>query len=145
MAIVINNVTKDNVIVNNSQIDKVYANNVLVWENWKSWSDSASTYKEGYPNPPMYATVATGSNIRVTYATAVGYKAYVEGEYGQVKIEAYYNGSWHELAKSDYGFSESSCSWSGDLVCEQIRANYSYNLARYEGCSIKASGLKKGS
>ena len=93
----------------------------------------------------MYATVTTGSNIRVTSATAVGSKAYVEGEYGKIRIEAYYNGSWHELAISDDGFSECSCSWSGDLVCEQIRAHYEYNLARYEGCSINVSGLKKGS
>lgn len=42
MAIVINGSNKGNFIANNKQLQKVYANGVLVWENWKPWSDGAS-------------------------------------------------------------------------------------------------------
>lgn len=42
MSIVVNGSNKGNFIANNKQLQKVYANGVLVWENWKPWSNSAS-------------------------------------------------------------------------------------------------------
>ena len=144
MAIVVNNSVKSNFIANNKQLDKVYANGVLVWENWKPWSDSASTYKDNYPNSPIYATINAGSNIIVKNIKATAEKAFYDGEYGDVHIEVYYGGEWHELAKSDGSMSYCECSWSGEIRCEQIRANFGFQVYRWAKCAIEASGIKKG-
>ena len=144
MAIVINGSNKGNFIANNKQLQKVYANGVLVWENWKPWSNSNSTYKDNYPSSPIYATISAGSNVVVKYIKATAEKAFYDGEYGVVHIEAYYDGAWHELAHSDGSMSYCECSWSGKLVCEQIRANFGFQVYRWAKCSIEASGLMKG-
>lgn len=144
MAIVINGSNKGNFIANNKQLQKVYANGVLVWENWKPWSNSNSTYKDNYPSSPIYATISAGSNVVVKYIKATAEKAFYDGEYGAVHIEAYYDGAWHELAHSDGSMSYCECSWSGELVCEQIRANFGFQVYRWAKCAIEASGLTKG-
>ena len=144
MAIVVNGSNKGNFIAKNKQLQKVYANGVLVWENWKPWSNSNSTYKDNYPSSPIYATISAGSNVVVKYIKATAEKAFYDGEYGVVHIEAYYDGAWHELAKSDGSMSYCECSWSGELVCEQIRANFGFQVYRWAKCAIEASGLTKG-
>lgn len=144
MAIVINGSNKGNFIANNKQLQKIYANRVLVWENWKPWSNSNSTYKDNYPSSPIYATISAGSNVVVKYIKATAEKAFYDGEYGVVHIEAYYDGAWHELAHSDGSMSYCECSWSGELVCEQIRANFGFQVYRWAKCAIEASGLTKG-
>ena len=144
MAIVVNGSNKGNFIAKNKQLQKVYANGVLVWENWKPWSNSNSTYKDNYPSSPIYATISAGSNVVVKYIKATAEKAFYDGEYGVVHIEAYYDGAWHEVAKSDGSMSYCECSWSGELVCEQIRANFGFQVYRWAKCAIEASGLTNG-
>ena len=76
MAIVVNGSNKGNFIANNKQLQKIYANGVLVWENWKPWSDGASGSWDSYPSSPKYATVNVPANTRVTRISAVSSKAF---------------------------------------------------------------------
>lgn len=144
MSIVVNSNSKGNFIANNKQLQKIYANGVLVWENWKPWSNSASGSWDSYPSSPKYATVNVPANTRVTHISAVSSKAYVEGEYGRTIIEGYYNGSWHELARSEPSFSESSCSWSGDIYMSSVRSRFEFQVCRDVMTKVSVSGLTKG-
>ena len=144
MAIRYNGTNIENITFNSTNCEKVTFNGTTVWENWKPWSNSNSTYKDNYPSSPIYATISAGSNVVVKYIKATAEKAFYDGEYGVVHIEAYYDGAWHELAKSDGSMSYCECSWSGELVCEQIRANFGFQVYRWAKCAIEASGLTKG-
>lgn len=144
MTIVVNGNSKGNFIANNKQLQKVYANGVLVWENWKPWSDSKDGRWENYPSSPKSIQIDIPANTRVTYLSGLGSKAYVEGEYGTTSIEGYFDGDWHELARSEPGFSESSCSWSEDKYMSAVRVVFGFQVCRYVYTKVSVSGLTKG-
>ena len=145
MPIYTNNTSMANCMVGDNQVSKILLNDQTIWENWVAWSDSVKNSYGSYPSSPKYAEIATGSKIRVQSLTAVGEKYVVSGEYGSVDIQAYYDGSWHTLAKGNTSFDYTSAHWTGDLVCEKVRANYGFQVCASVYVQIIASGLKKGS
>lgn len=110
---------------------------------WYSWSDSKDGRWENYPSSPKSIQIDIPANTRVTYLSGLSSKAYVEGEYGTTSIEGYYNGSWHELAKSEPGFSESSCSWRGDTYMSAVRVIFGFQVCRYVYTKVSVSGLQR--
>ena len=145
MSIYAKNKSMSNCKVGSNQVSRIVFNGKTIWENWKSWSASNSGSWDSYPSSPKDVGISTGSNIRVQYIYAYAEKTYIEGEYGSVSINAYYNGSWHTLASSGSGHTACDCKWSGDLVCSQIVASYGFQVCPSVQVKISASGLKKGS
>ena len=128
---------------NGNWTGSVSAQTLSAVTGWYPWSDSKDGRWENYPSSPKSIQIDIPANTRVTYLSGLSSKAFVDGEYGTTSIEGYYNDSWHELAKSEPGFSESSCSWSGDTYMSAVRVIFDFQVCRYVYTKISVNGLQR--
>lgn len=111
--------------------------------SWSSGSDYISQTWTGYPSSPQYIEYSIGTNMRITNIEAHASKSYVEGEYQESFIELYYSGSWHRVAESDAGFSETGCTYSNNsgIVVEKIRCGIQMQVCPKVSVWFKVTGL----
>lgn len=146
MPIKIGNTNIDNVKLGNNQIDKVMLGNNLVWQNYVAWTTSGQSSKDYDHNRTISYSIPSGN--KVTSITGWGTRDNVGSEVGYVTIRifAYYDGAWHQVAQSSVVLNYTSYTWtnSNKYNITQIRIeNGGSTLPSVAGYNIV--GLQKGS